>query len=51
SRKIDDSIRDFFGAFEPRPGAPVPTLNIPRMFGVPNAPQGAANLSPPGSRR
>ena len=51
SRKIDDSIRDFFGAFEPRPGAPVPTLNIPRMFGVPNASQGAANVSPQGSRR
>jgi len=51
SRKIDDSIRDFFGAFEPRPGAPVPTLNIPRMFGVPNAPQGAANSIPQGSRR
>ena len=51
SRKIDDSIRDFFGAFEPRPGAPVPTLNIPRFFGVPDAPQGAVDLSPQRSRR
>ena len=49
SRKIDDSIRDFFGAFEPRPGAPVPTLNIPRFFGLPAGQQGATN--PPGSRR
>jgi len=37
-RKIDDSMREFFGAFEPRPGAPVPTLNIPGFFGLPNAP-------------
>jgi len=51
SRKIDDSIRDFFGAFEPRPGAPVPTLNIPRFFGLPNAQQGASNQSPQGNRR
>lgn len=51
SRKIDDSIRDFFGAFEPRPGAPVPTLNIPRIFGVPNSPQGATNPNPQGIRR
>ncbi len=51
SRKIDDSIREFFGAFEPRPGAPVPTLNIPRMFGLPAAPQGAANPDPQGNRR
>lgn len=43
SRKIDDSIRDFFGAFEPRPGAPVPALNIPRFFGIPTAQQGATN--------
>ena len=51
SRKIDDSIREFFGAFEPRPGAPVPTLNIPRMFGLPAAPQGAANPDPQANRR
>ncbi len=37
-RKVDDSMREFFGAFEPRPGAPIPTLNIPRLFGLPNAP-------------
>ena len=49
SRKIDDSIRDFFGAFEPRPGAPVPTLSIPGFFGLPAAQQGAVN--PQGSRR
>ncbi len=51
SRKIDDSIRDFFGAFEPRPGAPVPTLNIPRFFGLPNPQQGASIQSPQGNRR
>ncbi|MEJ7594849.1 MAG: hypothetical protein WKF77_25265 [Planctomycetaceae bacterium] len=49
SRKIDDSIRDFFGAFEPRPGAPVPTLNIPRFFALPAAPQAMQN--PPGRNR
>jgi len=50
ARKFDDSMREFFGAFEPRPGAPVPTLNIPRMFGLPNSTQ-AIQSAPGGNRR
>jgi hypothetical protein len=50
SRKIDDSLREFFGAFEPRPGSPVPALNIPRMFGIPNGTQATQNPAT-GNRR
>lgn len=43
TRKIDDSMREFFEAFQPRPGAPVPTLNLTRLFTVPTAPQATQN--------
>lgn len=49
TRKIDESMREFFGAFEPRPGAPVPSLNIPRMFGLPGGQQATQTI--PGSNR
>ena len=43
TRKIDDSMKEFFEAFQPRPGAPIPSLNLTRIFTVPTAPQAAQN--------
>jgi hypothetical protein len=37
--KLDESMRQFLGTFEPRPDAQVPTLSMPNFFGLPPAPQ------------
>lgn len=51
-RKLDDSMREFFGAFEPGTGAPGPALNIPRFFTLPNTAQAPPHANAaPGNRR
>lgn len=36
--KLDESMRNFLGA-QPRPGAPIPGLSMPNIFGQPSGPQ------------
>ncbi len=33
--KLDDSMRQFLGTFEPRAGGPIPSLAVPNRFGLP----------------
>lgn len=38
SAKIDDSLKQFLQPFNPNPNAPIPMLNVPRMFQRPTGP-------------
>ncbi|MCA9064163.1 MAG: hypothetical protein KDA96_13930 [Planctomycetaceae bacterium] len=37
--RMDDSMRQLLGQFTPDPNAPVPTLNVPDLFGLPRRTQ------------
>jgi hypothetical protein len=45
--KLDESMRQFLSAFQPRPGAPTPGLAVPGVFTLPRFPQARLPASPP----
>jgi len=50
--QLDESMRQFLSAFQPRPGAPTPGLVVPSIFTLPRFPQAVlpGPQTPPGMR-
>lgn len=44
SAKLDDSLNQFLQPFNPNPNAPIPLLNVPRMFQPPGTPTSRPQL-------